>query len=38
LYVVKLINQWPEEVVFAVNDVILTTVDQGKEVQEITTA
>jgi len=36
LYIAKEINQWPKEVVFAVSDVILTTLDQGKEVQKIT--
>ena len=35
LYVVKKINKWPEEVVFNIADIILTTLDQGREVQQI---
>jgi len=38
LNIVKKINNWPENIVFAVSDTILTTLDQGKEVQEITTS
>jgi len=38
LYIVKKINRWPNEIVFAIHDTILTSLDQGKEVQEITTS
>ena len=37
LYIVKKINRWPEEIVFSVKDVILTSLDEGRETQEITT-
>lgn len=37
LNIVKKINKWPKEVVFAVNDIILTTLDNGKETEEMTT-
>ena len=36
LNLIKQINGWPDELVFSISDVILTTLDQGKEVQEIT--
>jgi len=36
LNVVKKVNGWPEEVEFAIPDIILTTLDQGKEVQSMT--
>ncbi len=35
LYLVKAINKWPVEVQFWMPDLILTTLDQGKEVQEV---
>jgi len=35
LNMVKSINQWPAELVFSINDIVLTTLDQGKEVQSI---
>jgi len=35
LYLVKTINNWLEEVEFSIPDIILTTLDQGKEVQKI---
>ncbi len=37
LYVVKKINKWPEDVVFAISDIILTTLDTNGETQKITT-
>jgi len=36
LYVVKTINKWPEDVVFAISDIILTTLDTNNEVSSIT--
>jgi hypothetical protein len=35
LYLIKQINKWPEELEFSIPDIILTTLDQGKEVQQI---
>jgi len=35
LYAVKKINRWPSEIKFSIPDIILTTLDQGKEVQQI---
>jgi len=35
LKLIKQINGWPEELEFSISDIILTTLDQGKEVQEI---
>lgn len=37
LDLVREINGWDSEIEFAINDIILTTLDQGKEVQEIET-
>lgn len=36
LYLIKQYNKWPERLVFTIQDIILTTLDQGREVQEIT--
>jgi len=36
LYVIKKINKWDEKVVFRIPDMILTTLDSGREVQKIT--
>jgi len=35
LYAVKRINKWPAEVEFSISDIILTTLDQGREVQKV---
>jgi hypothetical protein len=35
LYLVKAINNWPKEVYFSIPDVLLTTIDTGKEVQTV---
>jgi len=35
LYLIKTINKWPEDVEFSIPDIILTTLDQGKEVEQI---
>jgi len=35
LYLVKAINKWPREVHFWFPDLILTTLDQGREVQAV---
>lgn len=37
LNLIKDINKWPEELVIYISDIILTTLDQGKEVQTIDT-
>jgi hypothetical protein len=35
LNLIKTINKWPDNLVFSISDIILTTLDQGKETEEI---
>lgn len=37
LELIKQINKWPQDLIIYISDIILTTLDQGKEIQEIIT-